>query len=98
MTDSYAYAIDPSVGDTKLLDGVERIRGILDQFREVAPSSVDGGPRSYLKKYHDMQNCYAAAITESRRRGLPIPTWPGDELFYSPLAQAWLSMDSGHYD
>lgn len=91
MTDSYAHQLLPGLSDTSVLDGVQRIRGILDALRNIQPQQLE--MKGYLSSYDDMQACYAAALTEARRRDLEIPTWEGDQMIFSQLVDRWVNVD-----
>lgn len=80
------------VTDERVLDGVIRIRQIIDGFRTVDPTSAEGGTKGYLSLYSDLQASYAAALTAARRRRLDIPAWEGDALVYSPLVDKWVKI------
>jgi len=91
VSDSYAYALKEGLSDTAVLDGVRRIRSILDTLRHVRPEGL--GMKKYLESYDDMQACYAAALTEARRRGLALPEWEGDGMVFSQLVDDWIRVD-----
>lgn len=82
--------IRDDLDDGEVLVGLTKIRRVIESLGLIDP---DEDEMRYLATYHQMQDSYAAILTEARVRQLSIPTWEGDDLLFSPLVNRWISLE-----
>lgn len=90
MTNSFGYSTKDDLPDEQIVNGTATIRELLDALRACDPQ--EQGVEVYVNTYDDMQNSYAAALHEARRRGLSLPEWDGDALVFTEL-DGWHSFE-----